>query len=110
MKKLTATILSLIVILVTYGASVSIAKADDNKRLDMLTTTLGYDIIKQSEKLTNDPYDIKETDLRKFAYVCADASFQRKLNSNGDDFKTEVNDVCKIITSVSKSKTKTNSE
>ena len=110
MKTLKEIILSLIVILVAYGSVTGIAKADGNKRVDMLATTLGYDIIKQSEELSNDPYDIKETDLRKFAYVCADASFQRKLNSNGDDFKTEVNDVCKIITSVSKSKSKTNSE
>lgn len=104
MKKLTATVMALLILIMAYGINLGVANAKDYKRVDMLTTTLGFDIIKQSEKLTNDPYDIKETDLRKFAYVCADASFQRKLNANGEDFKKEVNDVCKIITSVSKSK------
>ncbi|AGG58273.1 hypothetical protein VPDG_00112 [Vibrio phage henriette 12B8] len=104
MKKTTTMILALFVTIFAYLLVPETAKADNNKRVDILTTTLGYDIIKQGEKLSNDPYDIKETDLRKFAYVCTNSSFIRKLKHNSKEFSDEVNGVCKIITSVNKNK------
>lgn len=69
-------------------------------RTDLLTTTLGYDIIKQGEKLKTDPTDIKETDLMKFKYVCNNPKFKRDLNRNDDEFRTEVTDMCDTILSL----------
>ena len=33
-------------------------------------TALYYDLVKQEEKLANDPEDIKQSDLHKFYYLC----------------------------------------
>lgn len=74
--------------------------AANNTRTDLLTTTLGYDIIKQGEKLEADPSDIKETDLEKFKYVCNDASFKRDIKRNTEDFQDKVEVLCKLIVSL----------
>lgn len=74
--------------------------AKNNPRVDLLTTTLGYDIIKQGEKLEYAPSDIKETDLQKFRYVCQDPVFQRNLNRNTDEFQKEVEGVCGVLVSL----------
>ncbi len=97
MKKITTAVLAILVMVV---CALGVANAKGHKRIDMLTTTLGYDIIKQGEKLKTDPYDIKETDLRKFSYVCSDPSFKRKLKSNGKEFEKEVSDICEKIVSI----------
>lgn len=74
--------------------------AANNPRTDLLTTTLGYDIIKQGEKLESDPADIKETDLAKFKYVCQDPTFGRNLKRNTKAFQTKVNGLCRLIVSL----------
>ena len=74
--------------------------AAHNTRTDLLTTTLGYDIIKQGEKLESDPSDIKEADLSKFKYVCQDPTFERNLRLNTKAFQAKVNNLCRVIVSL----------
>lgn len=74
--------------------------ASNNTRTDLLTTTLGYDIIKQGEKLENDPTDIKETDIDKFRYVCQEPSFKRNIKRNTKDFQEQVHKICGMVVSL----------
>lgn len=85
-----------IVIILLAGISYSTAFANE-KRTDLLATTLGYDIIKQGEKLENDPNDIKETDLLKFKYVCRNGEFNRSIRKNDDIYRQRVDELCETI-------------
>lgn len=67
-------------------------------RTNLLATSLGYDIIKQGEKLEKDPSDIKETDLMKFKYVCRNPEFQRDIRKNSKQFRETVSKLCDTIT------------
>lgn len=83
-----------IVLLATMTCSTAFAK---EKRTDLLATTLGYDIIKQGEKLENDPNDIKETDLLKFKYVCRNGEFNRSIRKNDETYIQRVDELCETI-------------
>lgn len=60
-----------------------------------------YNILKQSEKLTKDPKDIKKYDLAKFQRVCTDKKFVKYVKEGpGEPFVTDVRNVCKQIADI----------
>lgn len=57
-----------------------------------------YNILKQSEKLSKDPSDIKKYDLAKFQRICTDKSFVVYVKDGpGEPFLTDIKNTCKQI-------------
>jgi hypothetical protein len=68
---------------------------------DLAVLNLGFDAIKQLEKLRYDKKDIKETDMYKFKIVCSQESFMHQVDSMmNQKFRSEVNQACDIILSL----------
>ncbi len=93
MKKTKLIVAAMLFATLSCGAQASTRSSTEN----LLVTTLGYDIIKQGEKLTNDPTDIKETDLNKFKFVCADPVFKRGLMRTDIKFQKQINKMCTVM-------------
>lgn len=86
------TALLLTVSMPTYSANKHVHQ--DN----LLVHSIGYDILKQREKLIKDPTDIKEADLYKFKYICGDSYFNKILAAESKPkFQADVLDTCETI-------------
>lgn len=88
-------------ILTAMAITMSIPTQAANKHVhqdNLIVHSIGYDILKQKEKLIKDPTDIKEADLYKFKYICSDSYFNQILKSETKPkFRDGVIDTCETI-------------
>ena len=91
--------LFLVSLVCVVGQTKALTIEEESKNL--LVTTLGFDIIKQLEKLKYDKGDIKETDLYKFKIVCEDKTFlETHKTILNEKFRNDVETGCDIILSL----------
>jgi hypothetical protein len=98
MKRIYALTLSILTILTFIGFNGSLTMMEDEQPQDhitLLVTTLGFDIIKQHEKMLKDPEDMKVTDMHKFKHVCSNPLFVRTYREVFDDTNVNlINQTC----------------